>query len=88
MGIEQSTTCYQLLLTTRTIGALMFLMTCNCFNVIYSTQILGHISFNLTIPKSFITIMQLNLITKTLSFLADQINFMKKSLQGIKVGST
>jgi hypothetical protein len=87
LGIEPSITCFQL--TTLTTRALMFLITCDCFNVMYSTQILGPISFNLTIPKSFLTIMQLNLITITPPFLADLINFYeKKGLQGIESGST
>jgi len=64
--------------TTITAKALMILMTCVCFNVMHSTQILGPISFNLTIPKLFLTIMQLNLITITPPFLAGLINFYEK----------
>ena len=88
LRIEPSTTCFQF--TTVTTKELMFLMTCDCFNVMYSTQILGSIYFNLTIPKSFLTMMQLNLITIALPFLADLINFYeeKKGLQGIESGTT
>jgi len=67
----------------------MILITYDFFNVMHSTQILGHISFNLTIPKLFLTIMQLNLITITPPFLAGLINFYDKEvLQGIESGST
>jgi len=72
------TTCFQF--TTLTTKALMFLITCDCFNIMYSTQILGHMSFNPTIPKSFLTIMQLNLITITSPFLADLIDFYEKKV--------
>jgi len=86
-GIEPRTTCFQF--TSLTTKALMFFMTYDCFNVMYSTQILGPISFNLKFPKSFLTIMQLNLITITPPFLEDLINFyQKKYMQGIESGST
>jgi len=62
---------------------LMFLIPCDFFNAMYSTQILVPISFNLTIPKSFITIMQLNLITITPCFLADLINFYEEKKSAI-----
>jgi len=51
--------CFQF--TTLTTRALTTLMTYDYFNVMYSIQIIGPISFNLTVSKSFITIMQLNL---------------------------
>jgi len=66
--------------TTLTTKTLMFLMICDCFNVMYSTQILGSISFNLIIPKLIPTVMQLNLITITLPFLAGLINFYEKTV--------
>jgi len=56
----------------------MILMTYDFFNVMHSTKILGHISFNLTIPKLFLTLMQLNLITITPPFLAGLVNFYEK----------
>jgi len=69
---------------------MILLMKCDCFNVIYSTQILAPISFNLTIPKSFLTIMQFNPTTITPPFLAGIISFYeeKKGLQEIESGST
>ena len=74
--IEPGTSCFHL--TNITTRALVILMKCDCFNVMHSTQILGHISFNLTVPKLFLTIMQLNLITITPPFLAGLINFYEK----------
>ena len=44
----------------------------------YSTQILSSISFNLTIPMFFLTIMQLNLITITTPFIASLICMKNK----------
>ena len=76
LEIKPGTSCFHL--TTITTRALMILMTHDCFNAMHSTQILGHISFNLTIPKLFLTIMQLNLITITPSFLVGLIKFYEK----------
>ena len=56
------------------------MMKCDCFNIMHSTQILSSISFNLTIPKSFSTMMQLNLVTITLPFLTDLVNFYEKKV--------
>jgi len=46
----------------------------------YSTQILDLIYFILTIHKSFLTIVQLNLITITPPFLTDLINIYEKKV--------
>ena len=75
-GIKPGTSCFHL--TNITTRALMILMKYDCFNVMHSTQILDHISFNLTVPKLFLTIMQLNLITITPPFLVGLINFYEK----------